>query len=495
MFKTDDVIVYMANAGTGKTTALMNELEKALKLYRPDEVAFVSFSRQANRESLKRAKDYAENFDENNYPFFKTLHAMTYMVNNYGEQGKRIVSRDDAKHFGTVTRFKFDINSRTEGQTHPRNTLGQICFDWYSLTRSGGKHPTPKELPEQRSYREFIELYEEFKKVNNLIDYQDCLEDYLNVGKPVSQIKFALIDEAQDLTLQQWEVCYKLFEDAVSIRIAGDDLQCIYKYQGASPARLIEHAAINPVKKLEKSYRLPVKVAKFANVIASKIVEKVDKKTKTVKKDDGHIQFYDSMENFYYALEARIDEQWYILTRANYQIRDVTDYLKTKLVLFHYSTGFCIPQKELEKIRQYYQWSANIKGFDNKFCYRHKITPDADGNWKKWYDTGLVNVKWRQLIRDYEKKYGFDKLWEMTFKHSNITVTTVFKVKGGEADNVAILTDTTRKIEAARYSDNDNELRILYTAVTRTKKNLYFFSQRSEFTMLNRIKYLYKEVK
>jgi len=495
MFKTDDVIVYMAGAGCGKTTALMKELEGALKIYRPDEVAFVSFSRKATSEVKSRAKDVAANFDEDLYPYFKTIHALTFMLNDYQSQGKKIIGTQEAQHFGQVTRFKFNMNNRVEGQRNSKNPLGQECFDWWSLQRSSGRKPTPKELPEQRSYREFVELYEKFKEVNNLIDYHDCLDDYLKLGKPISKIKFAIIDEAQDLTEQQWEVCFKLFEDAKSIRIAGDDWQSIYKYQGASPAKFIEIANAYKLVKLEKSYRLPVSVSKLANKISEKIIEKVEKKVKPVKDEEGRIEMFTSVAHFveYIDMVAR-DSEWFILTRANYQIQDIAQVLKKKLILFSYSNGFVLPETELLKIKQYYRWAKDIDkpSDDIKFCKKHGIKGDK---WPDWWNTNLVHIRWRNLIREYEKRYGFEKLYKLSYMGSNILLTTVFRVKGGEADNVGILTATTRKIEAARYEDNDNELRILYTAITRTKRNLFFIKTESDFDMYKRIKYLRDEVK
>ena len=83
-------------------------------------------------------------------------------------------------------------------------------------------------------------------------------------------------------------------------------------------------------------------------------------------------------------------------------------------------------------------------------------------------------MKLRNLIYLYEKRYGFDALWAAAINKPKILVTTIFKVKGGEADNVAICMATNRRIEEWSYIDRDNEVRIYYTAVTRARKNLFF---------------------
>jgi len=54
-FATDDVVVYLAAAGAGKTHAMMEEMAELLKVYRPDEIAFVTFTRKGVLNGIERA--------------------------------------------------------------------------------------------------------------------------------------------------------------------------------------------------------------------------------------------------------------------------------------------------------------------------------------------------------------------------------------------------------------------------------------------------------
>jgi superfamily I DNA/RNA helicase len=54
VFNTEDVVVYLAAAGAGKTSALIDEMEKLLETYRPDEIAFVTFTRKGVNVGLER---------------------------------------------------------------------------------------------------------------------------------------------------------------------------------------------------------------------------------------------------------------------------------------------------------------------------------------------------------------------------------------------------------------------------------------------------------
>jgi len=54
-----------------------------------------------------------------------------------------------------------------------------------------------------------------------------------------------------------------------------------------------------------------------------------------------------------------------------------------------------------------------------------------------------------------------------------IQLSTIHASKGGEADNVMLLTDLSRKARIAMHRDPDNECRVFYVGVTRAKEALH----------------------
>ena len=94
-------------------------------------------------------------------------------------------------------------------------------------------------------------------------------------------------------------------------------------------------------------------------------------------------------------------------------------------------------------------------------------------------DTNLFTEGRKWVYASYIEKYGLDKLEEMCKWNPQILVSTIHHVKGGEARNVAIMLDTTRKTKGNVYKDIDEELRVLYVGVTRTKENLYLIDSKS----------------
>ena len=68
---------------------------------------------------------------------------------------------------------------------------------------------------------------------------------------------------------------------------------------------------------------------------------------------------------------------------------------------------------------------------------------------------------------------------EKLSKDARIKLSTIHAAKGGEADNVLLILDNAKTIrESAEKSEDkaDEENRVWYVGVTRTKQNLYIMS-------------------
>ena len=96
-----------------------------------------------------------------------------------------------------------------------------------------------------------------FKKEKGLKDFNDLLEDFIR-GEKHNKFKVLFIDEAQDLSLLQWEMVRRIWKDAEKTYIAGDDDQAIFKWAGADVDHFIAlKEEVNDIKVLDQSYRIP----------------------------------------------------------------------------------------------------------------------------------------------------------------------------------------------------------------------------------------------
>ena len=61
-----------------------------------------------------------------------------------------------------------------------------------------------------------------------------------------------------------------------------------------------------------------------------------------------------------------------------------------------------------------------------------------------------------------------------------INLSTIHGAKGGEADNVMLLTDLSKKSQEAMEQNPDDECRVFYVASTRAKKSLHIVQPQRE---------------
>jgi superfamily I DNA/RNA helicase len=470
-FATDDVTVYLAGAGAGKTAALMDELTELLKTYRPDEIACVTFTRKGVANAIERALLANPQLVAGDLAYFKTLHALCFR--ELGLKREAVINKRDMSTFNKLLGFKLHLNPAFGKQTKDDELLSR-----YDALRSGSsKGAYVFGVYDESRYERLTRAYESFKRINRLVDFHDCLSLFRDRGKPVA-VKVALIDEAQDLTPLQWEVCQIAFSQCEKILVAGDDYQSLFTYSGASPRTLVSLASRHKSVKLENSYRLPEAVYRFARGVTTLIGDKIEKDFKPTKGVQGFVEeLTDRME---LARKMRKDFEengplpgrWFLLFRNNCFIPDMTAMLEQFELPYHTAKGFCLNERLLAKVKRYYNFQK--KGFGTKetfekFCAEHNIRDINDD----FTESDLIPSERRHVYYDYVKRHGVEELEEMAKSEPYALLSTTHRVKGGEADYVAVFLDCTRKVMENALTNMDEELRVLYVACTRAKTGLY----------------------
>ena len=62
-----------------------------------------------------------------------------------------------------------------------------------------------------------------------------------------------------------------------------------------------------------------------------------------------------------------------------------------------------------------------------------------------------------------------------------IKILTIHGSKGGEADNVVLLSELSRKSHTSLLKNGDDERRVFYTGITRTKRNLFLVRSSNDY--------------
>ena len=470
---------------THNTTVAMNEITDALHTYRPDEVAFVSFTRNGVETGIKRALEQNPDLTPDDLCNFKTLHALSFREAKLTKAN--IMTAQDIIKFNKAFGFNISPNPDTFGHSTEDDKLLQR----YDSERAGAtKGIFVNGAFDSVRYDRLVNAYKAFKQAHNLVDFQDCMEKYLENGEPLQGVKVFINDEAQDTTPIQWRVIMKMTENAERIRILGDDFQTIFEHSGSDPAILVELAAHYKCKKHEVSYRLPVAVYNYAKKITDLISVKVDKKYEPKKGAvEGFVE--KGIDRDVLARKIRDDlrkngvrsGRWYLLFRTNCFIDDMAEMLRQFIIPYSDQRGFCIDKRAFSRIKRYYQYRVdgygtkesrdkfmaeyNIKNFDDEFIY-----------------SDLVPGKERYFYQDLVNEYGLELLEKIAHLEKPFCLlSTIHKVKGGEADFTGLFMDCTKVVSENMLLDIDSELRVLYVGATRCKKGLYIVNAKGTYSM------------
>ena len=301
-----------------------------------------------------------------------------------------------------------------------------------------------------------FERYRYYKLINALYDFNDILKNAL--GK-IDPFDYIIIDEAQDISSLHFKFIESLCHENTVLYLAGDDDQCIYQWNGADPNILISKA--DEKITLKQSYRLPFEIFNFANTLSSKIKYRQEKEFFS-RDFKGSVQFITNY-NYY-----ELPPVHTILAIDNYILKEIEEELILENISYDKNKGRSLFKCRLANIiralhyKKYSVLGRNLKKIKEKF---HKDIEE-----KK-----LKNIPWKDvlLLEEFKEKEidycsGVD-----LFGNTKVFLSTIHGFKGREAENVILLTDFTRKTENTMFNDPDYFYRVIYTGVTRAKKNLF----------------------
>lgn len=472
LYQCDDGIV------THNTHKILEMIEQELTVRRPEEIAFVTYTKKGADEGLRRACN-TFGYTPDDLPYFRTLHSLTYRALS-AKGGQSTFNLAHEKAFNRKYGRWLNRCDAYKGNGH--ETKDTLYLEYYDLARSGSL--TSKQLAEADIdigyYTDLVHDYEEYKADECLVDFADCLIRYAEEGDSLP-CKVAFVDEAQDITALQWQVIERAFKYAEKIVICGDTEQSIFKYSGARPDMLITLAEQYNVSYLPESYRIPRKVYDFAKSIVGMIGEKAKKPFNFHEGNpEGMIVRLDEaarLRTFVHCPEREQKKaQWYLLARNNCFLAKYKEVLEDACIPYWDADGFFMGGSVMQRLHDYYGY--RLRGYKTpekkeEFMRKYHIEDFS----KEIYETALFPESRKYVYQSYIDVFGFDRLYEMfKWKQPQILVSTVHHVKGGEAENVAMLLDMTSRTTAGMFDDIDEELRILYVAVTRAMGNLYLIN-------------------
>ena len=338
----------------------------------------------------------------------------------------------------------------------------------------------------------FARSLKEYKDESGLIDYTDMLEN-MRVGGFCPKLKALLVDEAQDLSRLQWQVVERLMQYADETYIAGDDDQAIFRWAGADVDHFI--GLEGDVRILDQSYRIPAVVHDLSAGIINRVSRRREKNFKPAA-HTGQINYHNDLEH----VDLR-EGKWLLLARNVYMLKELVDLCHREG--FAYECQGFSPRKS-EALTAIRAWERLRKGDPispdlAKIVYAHMSKKMIEHGFKELRQMTEEAVTMEILkakyglkttaiwhtsldrISDEEKEYFLAALrqGESLTGEPRIQISTIHGSKGGEADNVLLLTDMSPKTYNSYQENEDDESRVFYVAATRAKKNLHIITPRT----------------
>ena len=487
--------IVLGPPGTGKTHTLLNKVQDYLKNVDPDKIGYFAFTKKAANEAKARAMDKF-NYTEDDLPYFRTLHSLAFR--KLGINKDQVMQKRHYEDLGRKLNLFIDYNEHDQEETGLFTTksdylrlihLAQLRNISLEHQLKLGEHNT------EVDYDTLVHLKNElarYKKEYDLVDYNDMILKFINSNaSPKFDVVF--IDEAQDLSLMQWNMAKTIWNKTQDSFIAGDDDQAIFRWAGADVDSFIAQKGL--MMPLKQSYRIPAKVHNLAMGIINKIRNRIDK-TWQPKVHKGSLSRYDDFEQV-----DMSSGEWLVLARTKYMLNDLEDTLyrngyyyknkfkKTKEQELHYAAqdwenlrkGQPMAYKQIERIYGYMKNNADrtkLKGMLKESSYdistlKQSYGLNVDSVWFEAFDDAPK--------RDVNYLRQMRKNGEKLNEQPRITLSTIHGAKGGESENVILLTDLSENTMKAYERNTDDENRLFYVGATRTKEHLHIIEPKQEY--------------
>ena len=490
---------YFGPPGTGKTTTLLNQVDKLLSEgMAPNDIGYFAFTRKAAHEARDRAVARFNLNPEKDLLYFRTLHSLAFQV--LGMSGSEILGDKGVKSFSEEAGIDLTIN----GSEHisddgfmlmKSNNPVMRAFDLARNTLKGPSYAyNATELP--IPYYEFEHLYKEyqrFKALNGLSDFTDMMVELSEKPGSIPLLKVVFLDEAQDLTPLQWKVAHHLSDRSERMFVAGDDDQGIYRWAGADINHFVELPGGSEV--LSQSYRIPHSIHKVADSVVQRIRSR-QKKIWLPRHEEG------SVERTYDANTVSFDnDEWLILAQANYMLDELADRLTSS---GHYFERKGSPSLKKTIRSAISSWNHLQQSPGHEVSLKEAVNlydhmSSGEGRLKRGAKKMLGGADEQDLFTMAVLRQHFgletpDDTWDMAldrigdedrayatallnrginiFEKPRIKLSTIHGAKGGEADNVLLFMDLSGKALKEMEKNPDDAHRVLYVGVTRAKQNL-----------------------
>jgi len=504
---------FLGLPGTGKTTAIVNQINELTGEIRLRDMIICTFRKNAAQDLARAVQTVTGYEDIDKLPYLNTIHGVCYRILDLKKD--HVLQSKDINEFCNSMGIKNKSNKLDWTDTADEAPPGQDMFNFYTWmknTRTPMKrwamYPEFNKLNISPStIRYFVEQYEEFKNKCGKLDFTDMIDRVIENGYTPPYVKALIVDEFQDLTPQQFEVV-KMWNDAIDTTIvAGDPFQSIYGFWGGTPDHFNAFDAETTI--LPITHRLPQQTWDIAQKILTS--KKMDVPDIECKKDGTNISFINVAQSEQLMKTYASDTMH--LVRANFQAVPISYKLAEYGIIFDGLNGWTDSEINLynaialmrtkqpitagQLIELIKSFPANVFKSEKKTLIKsiedkpqrlfnipsiYELTNDKNSSGLRLFDIIAAHdpTVYMQSIGNLKKAKISNAL---KFNRGIININklgitkllTIHGAKGLEADIVFLHTGITTRIKKEQFTASKaaEEARVFFVGATRNKEKLF----------------------
>jgi len=276
-------MLVIAGAGSGKTRTLTYRVAFLLSQgVRPSEILLLTFTNKAAKEMLHRVQDLTGR--EPRQFWGGTFHSIgNRALRMFGESIglPKTFTILDAEESEALLKQVVEAEDKLffKDKTNPRPGPLFSVLSLARNTQSTLADTVDQHFPQYRDIAvalpTFAAAYARRKREQNVCDYDDLLELWLDLLKRDTQVaeyfahrfRHVLVDEYQDTNTLQSQIVDRIASHHCLMAV-GDDAQCIYSWRGADFANIMTFPERHPgtvIHRIETNYRSTPEILNLAN--------------------------------------------------------------------------------------------------------------------------------------------------------------------------------------------------------------------------------------